>query len=268
MKKLFTMLMLVLGSQVCVAVEESGYWSLWDSSAQGRRMTIDHSSWDGILTRYVVVNHPSGINRFRYADVTRADEKLLNSYIDTMSELDPRTYSRLEQKAYWINVYNALVVQQILNEYPVAKITDIDKKGNPGPWDDYVIKVLDQNLSLNDIEHRILRPIWKDHKIHFALACGGLSCPSLQPKAYTSRDLKARLRQAGRDFIGHPRGLQVSKGVMTASSIFNDYRDDFAKDQKALLKLLAYYSEDKKALYLLGFKGKIKSVTDWRINAP
>jgi hypothetical protein len=271
-RKLIAILALTISGQIFADNSENGieagYWAFWDKRSNGSFTRVDHSDWDQLLTKYVVINHPSGINRFRYGDVSRADEKRLDSYIETLVEIDPRRFNKTVQHAYWINLYNALVVQQVLEYYPVVKITQVDRRGNPGPWDEDIVEMQDQDISLNDIEHRILRPIWKDHKTHFALACGGLGCPSLQPKAFHSNNLKQQLRQAGRDFIGHPRGLQVSHGKMSASSMFGKYQKDFAKNQKELLKLLAYYSDDSKALYLLGFKGQIKFNDDWRINAP
>jgi len=271
-KKLFAILVLTVSGQIFAdnngSEAEAGYWAFWDKSSNGNYTKVEHDVWNQLLTKYVVSNHPSGINRFRYGDVSSKDEKRLDSYIDTLVETDPRRFSKSVQHAYWINLYNALVVQQVLEYYPVVKITQVDRRGNPGPWDEDIVEIENQDLSLNDIEHRILRPIWKDYKTHFALACGGLGCPSLQPKAFRSYDLKQQLLQAGRDFIGHPRGLQVSHGKMSAASMFGKYQTDFAKNRKELLKLLAYYSDDSNALYLLGFKGQIEFNEDWRINAP
>lgn len=268
MKKFLVAATLLCLAAGATAAPKPQYWSFWDRAYDGSMSRVDHSGWDRLLKRYVVTNHPSAINRFRYGDVSKADRKQLDQYIDRMAALDPRKYNRKEQHAYWINLYNALVVQQVLESYPVKRILDVSDQGEAGPWDDKVIKIQGHKLSLNDIEHRILRPLWKDHKTHFALACGGLGCPQLQASAYNGHTLKKRLRQAGRDFINHPRGLQVEKGKMRASQIFSDYSRDFAKDTKSLLKLFAYYADDRKALYLLGFQGQIQYQHDWTLNSP
>ncbi|MCV6604380.1 MAG: DUF547 domain-containing protein, partial [Porticoccaceae bacterium] len=118
------------------------------------------------------------------------------------------------------------------------------------------------------IEHRILRPLWQDHRIHFALVDGSLGSPHLQPSAYTGRTVRAMLKQAGREFLNHPRGLQLEKGKMRASKVFADNSTDFASNQAGLLKLFAYYVDDRKALYLLGFQGEIEYHQDLALNAP
>lgn len=267
MKYFIVGITLLLNAAGAAAIEKSQYWSFWDAS-QNTTATIDHSGWDTLLKQYVIIDHPSGINRFRYADVQKADRQQLNRYVSKLESLDPRTYNRNEQKAYWINLYNAAVVKQVLEYYPVKNITDVDRNGGDGPWDEAIVTIMGQRLSLNDIEHRILRPLWKDHKVHFALACGGLGCPDLQPVAYNGRDIRTQLRQAGRDFINHPRGVRLEKGLMRLSYIFDWYRNDFAKDDKGMLKLFAHYAEDRKALYLLGFQGTIEYQNDWTLNAP
>ena len=243
-------------------------WPFWDKAEPKNTRTIDHRVWDSLLKRYVVSNHPSEINRFRYGDVKKSDRKALKKYLKTLSKIDPRDYRQTEQKAYWINLYNALVVQQVLGSYPIKNITDIGRKGERGPWDEKIIKIQGKKLSLNDIEHRILRPIWSDHKIHFALVDGSLGAPNLQPKAYTARNMRSMLKQAAREYINHPRGLTLEKGKMRASRVFADHQSDFAKNRAGLLKLFAYYVDDRKALYLLGFQGNIEYHNDWALNAP
>lgn len=240
-------------------------WPFWDKAAERSNRVIDHRTWDLLLKKHVVINHPSGINRFRYGDVKKSDRKALKRYIRQLSKIDPRDYCRAEQKAYWVNLYNALLVQRVLEDYPVKKITDV---GHRGPWNEKMVKVAGKKLSLNDIEHRILRPIWKDHKIHFALVDGSLGAPNLQPQAYTARNMRALLRQAAREYINHPRGVELEKGKMRASSLFSDHQSDFAKTRAGLLKLLACYVDDRKALYLLGFQGNIEYHNDWALNAP
>ncbi|MDM3869810.1 DUF547 domain-containing protein [Porticoccus sp. W117] len=237
----------------------------WATSNEQSAATIDHSRWNRLLNKYVVANHPSKINRFRYGDVSGADKKALGKYISQLTAIDPRQYRKPEQKAYWINLYNALVVQQILANYPIASIADMQSASQ---WDKKRIVVQGQKLSLNDIEHQILRPLWRDHRIHFALVDGSLGAPNLQPRAYTGRTVRAMLKQAGREFLNHPRGLKLEKGKMQASRVFADHSSDFAQNQAGLLKLFAYYVDDRKALYLLGFQGEIEYQQDLALNAP
>ena len=242
-------------------------WLFWSKEVAHNINTIDHGIWDTLLKEYVVSNHPSGINRFRYGDVGKTDRNALKRYLKGLGKIVPREYRRAEQKAYWINLHNALVVQQVLNKYPIKSITDISRKGRKSPWDEKIVKIEGKKLSLNDIKNRILRPIWSDHKVHFALANGTLGGPSLQPRAYTARNVRNMLKSATRQYINHPRGLRLEKGEMYASQVFSDYQLDFAKSKAKLLKLFAYYVDDTKALYILGFQGDIKYHSDFRLNS-
>lgn len=256
-------------SGAALAMPQASYWAFWDQSKDSNSATIDHGGLDFILSTYVVANHPSGINRFRYGDVTSQDKRKLKDYIDRTAKIDPRAYSRDEQKIYWLNLYNALTINLVLDHYPVASIKDISAKTGPsGPWDEPLVKVAGKKLSLNDIEHRILRPIWKDHKVHFGLVGASLGCPNLQPAAFTVANSRVLLKKVGSDFVNHRRGLLLENGQLQASSIFDWYEQDFAGDKKTLLKVFAHYAEDRKALYLLGFTGEIKYNYDWAINSP
>ncbi|MBQ0720680.1 MAG: DUF547 domain-containing protein [Gammaproteobacteria bacterium] len=262
---------LLLTSGLSVAAPASDYWPIWNKSNEANQRVIDHAALDAILRTYVVSDHASGINRFRYGDVKRKHRKQLGRYIQTSTNLDPRDYSRAEQKAYWLNLYNALTLELILDNYPVDSVENIPGPGGSGakgPWDKKVTSVAGQKISLNDIEHRILRPLWQDHRVHFGLACGGLGCPNLQPEAFTSTNSRELLKKSGYEFVKHPRGVKLENGELHVSKLFEWYKDDFAKSDKKLLKVFAHYSSDRDALYLLGFNGKIDYTHDWRINAP
>ncbi|MEH6528483.1 MAG: DUF547 domain-containing protein [Porticoccus sp.] len=256
---------MVLVSCTAIAAPSQDYWGFWDKSSQRNFSRIDHGDWNSILGTYVIDNHASGVNRFRYSAVTPAKKKTLVRYIGHLEDLDPRTYSRREQQAYWLNLYNALAVNLVLENYPIKSINDID---GGSALDSALVRVAGQSLSLNDIEHRILRPIWKDHKVHFGISCASISCPNLLAQAFTAANVNALLEKSGHDYINHPRGIYLKNGKMKASSMFNWYQDDFAKDDKTMLKVFAHYADDRLALYLLGFQGEIDYVYDWSLNAP
>ena len=153
------------------------------------------------------------------------------------------------------------MIQIVLRQYPDATLnTQINKRKK-------LVKVAGVKLSLKDIENRILRPIWQDRKVLFALSCGALGCPNIQPQAYTSANSKQLLNRSVREFINHPRGLVVDRQSLQASKLFDWYAEDFGS-QKKMIKFFAHYAEDNKALYLLGFKGTIAYCYDSRINAP
>lgn len=265
---------LLLIGTVALAVPQANYWAFWDKSNESNFKAINHSELDFILRTYVVTQHPSGINRFRYGSVSAGHKKRLEQYIGALTNIDPRKYRREEQKAYWLNLYNALTIDLVIDNYPVESIRSISpgtggkKIVEAGPWQQPLVKVAGKQLSLNDIEHRILRPIWQDHKIHFGLVCASLGCPNVQPVAFTATNNRKILKKAGREFVNHRRGLELANGKLTVSRIFDWYEKDFAADRKTLLKVFAHYAEDRKALYLLGFSGDISYGYDWRLNAP
>ena len=171
----------------------------WDVSDESNDAVIDHSAWQYILDTYLKTGDPSGINRFDYGALKADadDRKKLAGYLKSLAVIDPRSYSRDEQMAYWINLYNALTVFVIVPRYPVDSIKEI-KSGivDFGPWNLELFPLQGQKLTLNQIEHRILRPIWKDPRIHYAANCASLGCPNLCPVAFRSDNLEQLLEQA------------------------------------------------------------------------
>ena len=243
-----------------IAGYDSQSWSIWNQSDESNPSIIDHSLFDGFLKTYVVTNHPSGINRFRYADVSRADGKKLDTYIKQIISLDPRKYRKQVQKAYWLNLYNALTLQALLKKYPLKSV-DSNKLSQR-------VKVAGVKLETHDIGNRILRPIWNDYKVVFGMSCASMGCPAIQSQAFTASNTEDLLKASAREFINHPRGLVVNRQEMQASKIFDWYRDDFGADDSRLMKLFAHYADDSKALYILGFSSRIQYRLDDRLNSP
>ncbi|MBG57274.1 MAG: DUF547 domain-containing protein [Porticoccus sp.] len=249
-----------------VTAESAQSRMFWAKSNESNRDTLNHRQWDELLRTHVV-NTGQGVNRFRYGSVDKNEQKSLSDYIGYLAKIDPRDYSRDEQKAYWLNLYNALTVKLISENYPIKSIRDIGKKmDGHSLLNKPLIHVADNPISLNDIENRILRPIWKDHTIHFGLNCANMTCPGLLPQAFTGKNVTALLKQSGRDFINDQNGVTLKNGKLIAAGIFSQYRSDFAKDDKMMLKVFAHYADDRLALYLLGFQGKIDYFHDYSLN--
>lgn len=244
------------------------YWSYWDASNESNTTTIDHSAWDSILQRYAVEVPESGVSGFRYADMDRDSRHQLEAYVDWMADIDPRDYPRLEQKAYWMNLYNALSVEAVLEDLNSLESDGMSVDEKSKLWNESRVKVAGEQLSLNDIENRILRPIWKDHRIHFGLNRATRDCPNLTLKAFTAGNIKEQLVASGNRFINQDSGVIYRDGVLSASRLFKDYMGDFADSEKSLKKVFAHYSRDMKALYMLGYRGEINYVSDTRLNMP
>lgn len=243
-------------------------WSFWDKQDAGATQTIDHSAWNDFLGRYLQQGD-DGINRVRYAEVSASDRTALQDYIARLQAIPIRQYRRDEQLAYWINLYNALTVDIVLQHYPVASIRDIDISPGlfaDGPWGKKLLHIEDQAVSLNDIEHRILRPIWHEPRLHYALNCASLGCPNLQPRAYTPDNMEQTLDAAAKAYINHPRGVRIEHGRLIVSSIYNWFQGDFGGDEAAVLAHLRYYAGPELAKRLQGFTSIDDDEYDWRLN--
>jgi len=244
-------------------------WSYWQTHDPDSAVEVDHRDWDNILKRYVDARHPSGINRFHYGNVLEQDKHALKNYLKKMEKIQVTRLNRTEQKAYWINLYNGLTVHLILEYYPVKSIREIDISPglfNDGPWDARLLKIEGQDVSLNDIEHRILRPIWRDNRIHYAVNCASLGCPNLQPQAYTADNLEEFLEKGARQFINHPRGVKFMKNRLQVSSIYNWFQEDFGGSDAGVIKHLEKYLAGPSADKLKTADRRIKYQYDWSLN--
>ena len=252
------------------AAPKADLWPLWEKHNAANRLHIDHGAWSEFLQRNVITKHPSGINRLPYGRVTDLDKRILDAYIAQQQALPISNYNRKEQKAYWINLYNALTVQVVLEHYPVKSIRDIDLSSglfSRGPWDAKLVKVEGTELSLNDIEHRILRPIWHDPRVHYALNCASLGCPNLQPVAFTVFNMDGLLDDAARAYVNSPRGAHFEGDRLIVSSIYAWYQEDFGGPQ-GVLKHLRHYAKGPLALRLANWHKGFDDAYDWRLNAP
>ena len=201
---------------------------------------ISHDLWDAQLQDYVQVEK----DRVLYPDWIE-DTLRLNEYLQLLSNNHPndKYWSEEEQLAYWINAYNAFTIQIVLRNYPVESIRDI---AGPIPfvnsvWDQEFIQIEDRKYSLNDIEHGILRAHFEEARIHFAINCASMSCPSLRPEAFTAQNLEEQLESQGQDFMNDPSKNVLSKDSLKLSKIFSWFEGDFTKDG-SLVDFLNRYS--------------------------
>lgn len=242
----------------------------WLSSNETNIAVIDHQLWQTLLDKYLISNDSSGVNLFDYKRMSSKDKAILKKYLTSLQTKDPSSYSKAVQKAYWINLYNALTVQLILDHYPVKRITKLGKKFfSFGPWDDDITVVSGSALSLNDIEHKILRPIFKDPRIHYAVNCASYSCPNLLGIAYTATNTEELLERGAVEYINHQRAVKVDGDNLRLSSIYDWYLVDFGDSSASLLKHLKQYAKDglKQKLMTLDIEaGDIDHHYDWQLN--
>ena len=242
----------------------------WDASDESSVERIDHAAWQDILDRYVAPDS-SGVNLVDYEALAAnaEDAAKLADYLDRLQELDPRDFNRAEQMAYWINLYNALTVQVVLDGYPVDTIRDIHEGVVPytGPWDDVHARVAGEDLTLNHMEHGILRPIWQDERIHYAVNCAAYGCPHLLDAAFTAENTEALLETGARDYVNNPRGVDVvDEDFIVISSIYDWYAEDFGNTEETVKEHLIEYAEADLAELLKGFEGFIEYDYDWSLN--
>lgn len=243
----------------------------WQQYSPGSLIEVDHSAWEQLLKRHIVGKQ--GINLFAYSSVTVADKNALKNYVEYLQTITVTGLERAEQFAFWVNLYNALVVQVVVENYPLESIQEISGGlFSRGPWRQKLVYVEGINLSLDNIEHQILRPIFKDNRVHYAVNCASLGCPNLQTQAYTRANLEKLLDLAAGQYINHPRGVSFNNGKLVVSSIFDWYAEDFGdNDEQIIMYLIGFVEGAMKAHlqdYLNGKKSIDKFQYDWSLNEP
>ncbi len=213
--------------EAAIGIPKSDLMPRWQTHAKQATLVPDQTAWNRFLQSYRVQG-ADGVARIAYGRVSAADRKALKNYLSAMQAMDVDKLTRAQQFAYWANLYNAVTVDVVIDAYPVASIRKI--RGGlfgTGPWGEKIITVKGEMLSLNDIEHRILRPIYKDPRVHYAVNCASIGCPNVPATAFTAEGLEKELDAAARDYINSPRGFRVENGKLIASSIYDWYGVDF-----------------------------------------
>ncbi len=228
---------------------------------------VDHTAWTVFLGRYISQD-AQGVNRLAYGQVTQADRDALDGYLTQLQSVDPGRLTREQQLAYWINLYNAAMVVVVLDSYPVESIRDIkDGPFSIGPWSRPLVQVSGNTLSLNDIEHRVIRPNYDDPRIHYALNCAAVGCPNLMARAWQSGTLERDLAAAERTYINDPRGVRFDdRGRLILSKIFIWFREDFGRDEKSVLAYLQTAADPELRAWLQQVSGVSAYKYDWALN--
>ncbi len=204
---------------------------------------------DALLARYVVA-HEDDITRVRYAAwrANADDRAALARWIEAAALEAPSRMPRDEAFAFWANLYNALTLKEILDHFPVRSIRDIASRGVPfdpkgwfGPWRTRLVTVEVRRLSLDDIEHGIMRPTFRDPRVHYAVNCASIGCPNLPPIAWRAATLERGLDEAASAFVNHPRGVTVlADGGLRVSSIYTWFAEDFGGAEGTVAHLRRY----------------------------
>ncbi len=197
------------------------------------------------------------------------------SYLEALAAARPDSMPRADQLAFWSNVYNAYTIQLINRHQERESIRNINKflgmVSGKGPWKENIVRAGGRTLNLDQVEHQIIRPLFKEPRIHMALVCAARSCPPLRLEAYEGSRLEAQLQDQTRTFLRERPAvnrLDSANAVLHLSPIFDWYREDFGKTDGAILKFVARYFEGEAERPVFEGSGpKIRFTDyDWSLN--
>ncbi len=209
---------------------------------------FDHSVWDGLLQDHVqMINHGQA-SQVDYGGFLQK-RAVLRTYLSQLSAVnatDFTNWSQPERLAFLINAYNAYTVDLILTRYP--KLDSIKDLGSllQSPWKKSFVLLLGKTLSLDDIEHGMIRKPgdYNEPRIHFAVNCASIGCPGLLNEAYISTKLEAQLEMVTQAFLADRsrNRYNVTTGRLEVSKIFDWYQEDFERGWKGWHKLDQFFA--------------------------
>lgn len=260
---------------ICLAFStpalSAGATDIFAKHTPGSIAKIDHGIWDRLLKTYVKPDS-SNLNRVAYAKWKAEAHKDLKVYLTALQQVDPSKLDHPEQFAFWANLYNARTIDIVLDKYPVKSIKDISLGGGlkalvaGGPWQAEVVKISGVGMSLDDIENKVMRAVFKDPRVHYSVNCSSYGCPNLLTSAFTGATLESQLEAAAKAFINHPRGIAVDGGKVKASSIYTWFEADFGGSAATVLDHIRRYAEP-------ALKQKLEGITtiasydyNWSLN--
>ncbi len=264
----------ILALVVAIAISSSQLWAgskviVGEQVPADRQVSIDHidhGAWDELLRKYC---DDQGYVAYQAWLAAPGDVQRLDAYLAQLSHADPNRAATKESKlAYWTNAYNALTIKGIMRDYPVKSIKDLQSLAfGYKIWDDLLLRVGDKQVSLNNMEHDILRKMGEP-RIHFGLVCASISCPPLLNHAYTTASVDEQLTANGKKFFANPQNFQVEGNAIKLSQLLKWYGSDFGADQAAQLAALAPYlpSERAQGLATSGSANVSYLPYDWNLN--
>lgn len=230
------------------------------ASGRGR---FEHPDW----SRLLAAGTRDGLVDYRFFQRHRAD---LDGYLARIADADLGNLAPAHLEAFLINAYNALTVRAILDHPAVSSIREID-----GVWSGTAHNVGGHDLTLDEIEHNLLRPFFKDPRIHFAVNCASMSCAPLASAAWDGDHLGEQLEEAARRFLADPRQARFVDGTLYLSSYFKWYGKDFLAEgwmprADSLPEFAARYAPPALAASIAAAGASIRIAFldyDWRLNA-
>ncbi len=220
---------------------------------------VDHGLFTELLGKYVRAGEVN------YQDL-KNEEATLDAYLAMLEAVEPQSLSHDEQFAFYANAYNAWTIKLILSDYPgVKSIKDLGSLLK-SPWKKKIARIDGKVMTLDHIEHDILRPRFNDPRVHFAINCAAKSCPPLADEPFSGDTLDRQLDQLTRAFINDPNNNYLKGNVLYVSSIFKWFKTDF-KD--GIVNFFRKYAEGDLKTNLKAIENKIKVKYldyDWSLN--
>jgi len=229
-------------------------WKGWSEELHGR--------WNALLEAHVL---DGGVDYLGF----KRDEEKLAAYLAQLDAIDPDRLESAERLAFYINAYNAYTVKLILENFqdnrPVASIKKIGGFFS-SPWSIRLVRIGGRLLTLDNIEHDIIRPQFRDPRIHFAINCAARSCPPLRGEAYVGERLERQLDDSTAAFLNDPNATFVAGNVLHLSKIFDWFSEDFGDDAASFIARYAR-GELAAAIKAAGPSLRLKFLPyDWSLN--
>lgn len=213
----------------------------WPAAQRVSMESIRHAALDKLLDKYV---DDDGYVDYKAWQASRADRQALQNYLVALGRASREIgASKAARLAFWINAYNAVTIEGILQVYPTESIRNHTAKlFGYNIWKNLPLWVGGRQYSLNAIEHEILRKM-NEPRIHFAIVCASVGCPTLRDEAYTAEKLEQQLAENARDFFRRSKNLRIDRQNRTLylSSILSWFGEDFGKTQSQRLRTIRPY---------------------------
>ena len=240
-----------------------------DSADDSPRTTEQaYALWDAVLGRYV---DAEGL--VDYAGLQTEGRAQLEAFMRWLAGADPDSFAtEAEQVAFWINAYNAVVIWQVVQNYPIDSVRDVGHLfGLVGGFFKREYPIARRQMSADDIEHGTLRARYKDARIHWALVCGAFGCPRLLNRAWRPQTLDDTLTAQAREFLAQPRALQLDRNADTLwlSKYFDWYAEDFEAEAGSVIDYVLRYAPEQAASTIRDHRDTLRVrflEYDWTLN--
>jgi Protein of unknown function, DUF547 len=230
----------------------------------------DHAAWDALLKKHVMLLDGGKASRLQYAAIAQ-ERAALQSYLQSLSrvsEAEFKTWSRHEQMAFLVNAYNAHAVEKVLTRYPNLKSIWDFGRFFANPFRDSFFSLFGAKMTLDTVEHEILRKKYPDPRIHYAVNCASIGCPMLREEAYVGIHLESQLDEQARRFLSDRSRNRVRAGRLEVSKIFDWFREDFEPLERYFAPYAALLAEEPKDQQLVrDGKASLRFLDyDWTLN--